>query len=78
MCSSCGNKYNNERSTSIFSKLFKFKHHHVVWTILEELRNYFREDRKRLNLLFKKTQLTIESWFNDKYKTISKYWLNYE
>lgn len=68
MCSSCGNKYNNERSTSIFSKLFKFRHRHVVWTIPEELRNYFREDRKRLNLLFKASQLTIESWFNDKYK----------
>ena len=65
MCSSCGNKYNNERSTSIFSKLFKFKHRHGVWTIPEELRNYFREDRKRLNLLFKASQLTIESWFTD-------------
>ena len=33
LCSSCGNKYNNERQTSIFSKLFKFKHRHIVWTI---------------------------------------------
>lgn len=68
MCSSCGNKYNNERSTSIFSKLFKFRHRHVVWTIPKELRNYFREDRKRLNLLFKASQMTVNSWFNDKYK----------
>lgn len=68
ICSSCGNKYNNERQTSIFSKLFKFKHRHIVWTIPEELRKYFREDRKRLSLLFKASQIVIESWFHDKYK----------
>ena len=68
LCSSCGNKYNTERQTSIFSKLFKFKHRHVVWTIPEELRNYFREDRERLSLLFKASQIVIESWFHDKYK----------
>lgn len=68
LCSSCGNKYNTERQTSIFSKLFKFKHRHVVWTIPEELRNYFREDRQRLSLLFKASQIVIESWFHDKYK----------
>lgn len=68
LCSSCGNKYNNDRQTSIFSKLFKFKHRHVVWTIPEELRKYFREDRKRLSILFKACEITINSWFNDKYK----------
>lgn len=68
ICSSCGNKYNNERQTSIFSKLFKFKHRHIVWTIPEELRKYFREDRKRLSLIFKASQIVIESWFHDKYK----------
>ena len=68
MCSSCGNKYNNQRQASIFSKLFKFKHRHVVWTIPEDLRRYFREDRKRLNLLFKASQITVECWFKEKYK----------
>ena len=53
MCSSCGNKYNVQRATSIFSKLFKYKHRHVVFTIPEDLRIYFRKDRKRLNYLFK-------------------------
>lgn len=68
LCSSCGNKYNNERSISIYSKLFKFKHRHVVWTIPEELRIYFRKNRKLLSLLFKASQIVIESWFHDKYK----------
>ena len=53
MCSSCGNKYNKQRETSIFSKLFKCKHRHVVFTIPDELRLYFRQDRKRFNYLFK-------------------------
>ena len=59
MCSSCGNKYNKQRSTSIFSKLFKCKHRHVVFTIPDELRCYFRQDRKRFNLLFKASSITV-------------------
>ena len=47
MCSSSGNKYYKQRYTSIFSKLFKCKHRHVVFTIPDELRVYFRQDRKR-------------------------------
>lgn len=68
ICSSCGNKYNKQRETSIFSKLFKCKHRHVVFTIPDELRIYFREDRKRLNLLFKAASITINYWFKEKYK----------
>ena len=30
-CSSCGNKYNEQRSLCIFSKLFKARHRHVVF-----------------------------------------------
>lgn len=68
MCSSCGNKYNKQRETSIFSKLFKYKHRHVVFTIPDELRIYFRQDRKRLNYLFKSASITINYWFKEKYK----------
>jgi predicted RNA-binding Zn-ribbon protein involved in translation (DUF1610 family) len=68
MCSSCGNKYNKQRSTSIFSKLFNCKHRHVVFTIPEDLRIYFRQDRKRLNYLFDAASITIKYWFKEKYK----------
>lgn len=68
ICSSCGNKYNEQRANSIFSKLFKCKHRHVVFTIPRELRKYFREDRNRFNFLFKATSITIEYWFKTKYK----------
>ena len=67
-CSSCGNKYNEDRTISIFSKLFKHTHRHVVWTIPKELRRYFREDRSRLNLIFEAASITIKFWFKQKYK----------
>ena len=68
MCSSCGNKYNKQRETSIFSKLFKCKHRHVVFTIPDELRIYFRQDRKRFNYLFKAASITVNYWIKNKYK----------
>lgn len=68
MCSSCGNKYNKQRETSIFSKLFRYKHRHVVFTIPEELRTFFRQDRKRLNYLFDASCITIKFWVKQKYK----------
>lgn len=68
MCSSCGNKYNKQRETSIFLKLFKCKHRHVVFTIPEELRIYFRKKRKRFDLLFKASEITIKYWIKEKYK----------
>ena len=68
ICSSCGNKYNEQRSTSLFSKIFKWKHRHVVFTIPKELRRLFREDRNRLNYLFDASSLTIKWWFKVKYK----------
>lgn len=68
MCSSCGNKYNKQRSTSIFSKLFKCKHRHVVFTIPEDLRIYFRQNRKRFNYLFKASSITVNYWIKEKYK----------
>ena len=70
-CSSCGNKYNEERSISIQSKLFNAKHRHVVFTIPEELRGYFRNNRLLLNLLFKASSSTIKCWFKQKYKSLN-------
>ena len=68
MCSSCGNKYNKQRESSIFSKLIKCNHRHVVFTIPKELRIFFLKDRKRLNYLFKAASITVNYWIKDKYK----------
>ena len=67
-CSSYGNKYNEDRAISIHSKLFNFKHRHVVFTIPKELRGYFRNNRKLLNLLFYASASTVKCWFMEKYK----------
>jgi len=66
-CSSCGNKYSKERVISIESKLYNCNHRHLVFTIHDALWNLFREDRSRLNLLFEAVNITISSWFKDRY-----------
>lgn len=68
MCSSCGNKYNKQREASIFSKLIRCNHRHVVFTIPEELRILFLKDRKRLDYLFKAASITVNYWVKNKYK----------
>lgn len=67
-CSSCGNKYNEDRAISLFSKLINYSHRHVVFTIPEDLRGFFRNNRNLLNLLFQASSITIKYWFKTKYK----------
>ena len=54
--------------TSIFTKLFRCKHRHVVFTIAEELRPFFRQDRRRFQYLFDASAITIKYWVKEKYK----------
>ncbi|MDR1550737.1 MAG: transposase [Hungatella sp.] len=51
-CPSCGNKYNQFRSLHMSSKLISCVHRHCVFTIPEELRFYFLNDRSLLDCLF--------------------------
>ncbi len=62
-CNSCGAKYIQDRASSISSKLINYKHRHIVFTIPEELRIFFRKDRKLLHLLFNASAKTIFAWF---------------
>jgi len=64
-CNSCGIKYAKERATAIASKCINCKHRHLVFTIPEELRVFFRKDRSLLNILFEAASQTILSWFHD-------------
>lgn len=66
-CTSCGNKYSKERVISITSKLYNCNHRHLVFTIHDALWNLLRVDRNRLNLLFESVNITISSWFKDRY-----------
>ena len=43
-CPTCGNKYAMERTTSISFKLVSVQHRHCVFTIDENLRDFFLKD----------------------------------
>ena len=61
-CNSCGVAYQRSRSESISSKLINCRHRHIVFTIAEELRIYFRRDCRLLDILFKSAAQTISDW----------------
>lgn len=51
-CPTCGNKYNQLRFFHMSCKLVSCVHRHCVFTIPEELRIFFLQDRRLLSLLF--------------------------
>ena len=63
-CNTCGVKYSQDRAFNISKKVIHCKHRHIVFTIPEELRIYFLQDRTLLNLLFDATSTTVLSWFH--------------
>jgi hypothetical protein len=48
-CISCGKVYVDNRAENMTNCLIRVKHRHMVFTIPEALRSYFRIDRKRLS-----------------------------
>lgn len=61
-CNTCGVAYQQDRAEVISSKLLNCEHRHIVFTIAEELRIYFRKDRTLLNILFQSAAQTISDW----------------
>lgn len=62
-CPSCGVKYCNDRATAMSFKLIKCPHRHCVFTIDEELRHFFLEDRSLLNCLFSSVRSVVLNMF---------------
>lgn len=62
-CPSCGNKYAMERTTSMSFKLVSVQHRHCVFTIDENLRDFFLQDRSLLNCLFHSFSSVISRMF---------------
>lgn len=62
-CTSCGSKYIQDRAFNITSKLIHCKHRHLIFTIPEEMRSFFRKDRTLLNILFEASASVIKQWF---------------
>ncbi|MGY0695042.1 IS91 family transposase [Virgibacillus sp. FSP13] len=53
LCHRCGKKYTDDWSDKQQEMIFNVTHRHMVFTIPQELRNVFYDDRKRLNELSK-------------------------
>jgi hypothetical protein len=70
-CNSCGANYIQDRAFNISKKLINVPHRHVVFTIPQELRIFFRKDRALLNILFEASSDVILSWFHDLNKSES-------
>ena len=62
-CPTCGNKYAIDRTTSISFKLIHTQHRHCVFTIDQNLRKFFLEDRSLLDCLFHSVQSVISRMF---------------
>lgn len=64
-CNTCGATYVSQRAKNISFKLINCSHRHLVFTIPEELRNFFRKDRSLLDILFKASSQTLFAWFHN-------------
>lgn len=64
-CTSCGTKHQKELAAKAEVMCLDVKHRHVVFTIPEQYRVYFRKDRTALNLLFVAARNAICKMFNE-------------
>lgn len=69
-CPSCGNKYSMERTTSMTFKLINVKHRHCVFTIDENLRDFFLKERSLLDCLFHSVASVISHMFFELNKSV--------
>lgn len=70
-CPTCGNKYSIDRTTSMSFKIVRCRHRHCVFTIPEELRHFFLENRSLLNCLFSAVRSVVLRMFHKINKTDS-------
>lgn len=68
-CPTCGNMYNQQRSFHMSCKLVSCVHRHCVFTIPEELRIFFLNNRSLLNCLFHSVRDVILRMFSKINKT---------
>ena len=67
-CSSCGNRYRNDRTREISKVCLNRPHRQFVFSIAEELRPYFRYHRELYNILFKSVEEAFEYLIRGKSK----------
>ena len=70
-CPSCGNKYAMERTTSMSFKLLNVQHRHCVFTIDEQLRDFFLFDWSLLDCLFHAVSSVVSRMFFKQNKSMN-------
>lgn len=68
-CPTCGVKYCQERSNAMSFKLIQCTHRHCVFTIDEQLRHFFLEDRSLLDCLFNAVRSVVLHMFHEMNKS---------
>ena len=63
-CPTCGVKYCQDRSNAMSFKLIQCTHRHCVFTIDEDLRHFFLEDRSLLDCLFNAVRSVVLRMFH--------------
>lgn len=63
-CPTCGVKYCQDRSNAMAFKLIQCTHRHCVFTIDEDLRHFFLEDRSLLDCLFNAVRSVVLRMFH--------------
>ena len=61
-CTSCGKIYTDKWVDNMLGELINVRHRHIVFTIPEELREFFGVDRQRLKILPKCAAKAVTSW----------------
>ena len=70
-CTTCGNLYAMNRTTSMSFKLVNVIHRHCVFTIDSQLRDFFLKDRSLLNCLFDAVRSVISRMFFKQSKSMN-------
>ena len=70
-CPTCGNKYAMDRTTSMSFKLIDVPHRHCVFTIDEQLRDFFLNDRSLLDCLFHVVNSVVSRMFFKQNKSMN-------
>lgn len=70
-CPTCGNKYSIDRTQAMSFKILGVYHRHCVFTIDENLRAFFLEDRSLLNCLFTAVNKVISHMFYSMNKSMN-------
>ena len=62
-CNTCGVAYQQDRAQSMAQKFISCRHRHVVFTIAEELRNFFLHNRDLFHILFRSAAQVMLHYF---------------